>query len=329
MNNVGTNLATQSTNVSFINRYHAHHDDRENILVGLQQPQKTIDPKYFYDHYGSELFEKITHLPEYYITRTEKMLLQRYANDIADSCGRGCILIEPGSGNSEKVRMLLEHIQPLSYVPIDVSGQFLEMAAQKLGDEFPTIDISAICADFSHSLIYNDDIPHGRRVFFYPGSTIGNMCPEEAVEFLKSLKQIIQHGESHGGVIIGIDLVKPQSVLHAAYNDAQGVTAEFNLNVLSHVNTKANANFKLENFRHSAHFNHYKSRIEMHLVSRCRHTVKVGDHVISFDEGESIHTENSYKYTLETIRDLAEEAGFSVQKSWVDDDSLFSLHYMD
>ncbi|MGF1739904.1 L-histidine N(alpha)-methyltransferase [Vibrio profundum] len=328
MNNQSLNAKQDVKNVSFVSLEQAISDDKNDILSGFMEEQKTINAKYFYDHRGSVLFEKITELPEYYLTRTEKLIMKKHADEMAEVCGDGCVLIEPGSGSSEKVRILLDHLQPQSYVPIDVSGDFLEMSAKKLGSEYPWINIDAICADFSQSLIYSDNIPVGRRVFFYPGSTIGNMNPQDAVAFLKLLNDSIKQGGGEGGILIGIDLVKPASLLNSAYNDSQGVTAEFNLNVLNNINTLAHATFNTNNFSHLAQFNEEKSRIEMHLISHCNHSVRVGESLVSFKEGERIHTENSYKYTLSDIGRLAEQAELKVQRTWTDEDSLFSVHYL-
>ncbi len=314
-------------NVVFENKHPSKDDSQEELLNGLQKGQKKIDPKYFYDSFGSELFEQITELPEYYPTRTERSILTNNAKEIADYCGHHCVLIEPGSGNSEKVRLLLDEIRPVTYVPMDISADFLHRAALKLGQEFPWLNVHAVCADFSDQLQTPlDQLPQGKRVVFYPGSTMGNMEPERAKQFLAGLRRWINND---GGLLIGIDLHKSESLLNAAYNDKQGVTAAFNLNALNNINKLLNANFEHDNFNHHAFYDTEQRRIEMHLVSSEDHIVRVNGTAIAFSKGESIHTENSYKYTLESFSALAAEAGFSTKRSWVDDEQLFSVHYLE
>jgi dimethylhistidine N-methyltransferase len=235
------------------------------------------------------------------------------------------VLIEPGSGSSEKVRLLLNSIRPTAYVPLDISADFLLESALKLGREFPWLRIQAICADFAHQWHKHTTLPEGRRVIFYPGSTIGNMEPPVAQEFLTGLRQWIG---ADGGVLIGVDLHKPEHLLNAAYNDASGVTAKFNLNILSAINRVTGANFDAQAFSHKAIYNQQLKRIEMHLVSDTPQTVKINGSVIDFSEGETLHTENSYKYSLEDFEALVESAGFSLRKSWLDEKRLFSVHFL-
>mgnify|MGYP000311780647 CR=1 FL=1 len=324
MSEHATGLLTE--NVFFKNHQPGVNDSRSEILAGLHQKQKTINPKYFYDTYGSELFEKITTLAEYYPTRTERLLYTQYADSIAQFCGKKCVLIEPGSGSSEKVRLLLKALQPAAYVPMDIAKEFLQRSAVKLGREFPWLNVHAICADFGHDNDVPEGLPEGKRIIFYPGSTLGNMTPEKATQFLQNLRSTIGHD---GGVLIGIDLHKATDTLTAAYNDSEGVTAEFNLNVLNHINTLTNSNFEVSNFTHHAFYNEELRRIEMHLKSNIDHIVRLGQSAIAFSEGETIHTENSYKYTQESFQALAEGAGFNVCKSWLDDEQLFSVHYLE
>ncbi len=316
-------------NVLFKNMHPGDNDSCIEILAGLNQKQKTINPKYFYDTHGSELFERITLLPEYYLSRTERSLYVQHADAIADFCGKSCVLIEPGSGSSEKVRLLLESLKPSAYIPMDIAKDFLQQSAIKLGKEFPWLNVNAVCADFSDfgdSGKAPEGLPEGKRVIFYPGSTLGNMTPDNAKQFLKNLRQWVNHD---GGILIGIDLHKSTHTLTAAYNDRDGVTAEFNLNVLNHINTLTNSNFEVTNFCHRAFYNLDFQRIEMHLESNIDHIVRLGESAISFAKGETIHTENSYKYTQESFRALAEDSGFCVRKSWLDDKHLFSVHYLD
>jgi len=295
------------------------------LIEGLSRKQKQINPKYFYDQLGSELFEKITQQYEYYPTRVEKAILSKHASEIANFCGEDCILIEPGSGSSEKVRLLLEKLQPATYVPLDISADFLYQSAQKLGREFPWLSIHAICADFSDQWQARTELKSGRRVIFYPGSTIGNMKPKLAQVFLSDLREWIGHD---GSVLIGVDLQKPEHLLNAAYNDAQGVTAEFNLNMLNSINNLVNADFNPDHFSHHAFYNNDQKRIEMHLVSEKSQTVNIDDIFIHFDKGETLHTENSYKYSLTSFTALCNAAGFTLEKSWLDEDKLFSVHYL-
>lgn len=312
-------------NVVFEDQQPDHSESRAELLAGLQLPQKKINPKYFYDARGSELFEQITELQEYYPTRTEMDILNSYAHEIAAYCGRDCVLIEPGSGSSEKVRLLLDSIKPAAYVPVDISADFLYESALKLGREFPWLNVHAICADFADQWQARTELPEGRRVVFYPGSTIGNMEPRDAAAFLGKLRQWIG---SDGGVVVGVDLHKSEQVLNAAYNDARGVTAQFNLNILNSVNRLADADFCRQNFSHRAFYNRDLQRIEMHLVSKQPQTVKVNGSSIQFDEGETLHTENSYKYSLQDFEALSNTAGFTLQKSWLDANKLFSVHYL-
>ncbi|ROS05546.1 dimethylhistidine N-methyltransferase [Sinobacterium caligoides] len=325
--------------LSFQDHHASSNDDQLEILQGLRQAQKTINPKFFYDTHGSELFELITALPEYYPARTERSILRDNADEIADYCGREVVLIEPGSGSSEKVRLLLPALQPKAYVPMDIAGEFLQRAAIKLGGEFPALDVQAICADFSQLPNPPATLPHGKRVIFYPGSTLGNMTPDEAVIFLSKLRSwllpslrecsdSVHEHELAGGVLIGIDLHKENDILTAAYNDQQGVTAEFNLNVLANVNRLTGANIDVNKFKHHAFYNEQLRRIEMHLISQQAHNVSVLDEQLSFAQGESIHTENSYKYTIESFSELVARAGFRITKSWLDGDQLFSVHYL-
>jgi len=302
------------------------HDKRTEILDGLRQAQKSIDPKYFYDARGSALFERITGLPEYYPTRTEREILDNNAGEMAESCGQNRVLIEPGSGSSEKVRLLLDAMQPAAYVPMDISADFLEQSAVQLAEEYPWLQVHAVCADFANLEAMPEDLPDGRFVVFYPGSTLGNMRPAEAVGFLRRVGRWMDHD---GGILIGIDQHKSTRTLEAAYNDGQGVTAQFNLNVLNHVNALTNADFDPGSFSHLAFYNEEKQRIEMHLVSERDQVVRLGDARIGFARGETIHTENSYKYTPERFREVAQDAGFAIRSSWYDERALFGVHYLE
>lgn len=314
-----------TNNVRFSDEQPALGDSRQELLAGLTQDQKVINPKYFYDQVGSQLFDQITRLPEYYPTRTEVEILTRHRQEISDHCERGCVFIEPGSGSCEKVRLLLDELRPSAYVPIDISADFLLEAAQQLGREYPWLTIHAVCADFNHSWSFTSDLPPGKRVVFYPGSTIGNLEPEQALAFLKRLRTML--GDD-GGALIGVDLHKSSERLNAAYNDDKGITAAFNRNVLNRVNTLLDAEFSPDLFQHHAFYNSEEQRIEMHLVSTESQAVRCNGSHIRFTKGESIHTENSYKYTLESFAALSARAGLHLERSWLDAEHLFSVHYL-
>lgn len=297
---------------------------RDEILAGLSQPEKFISPKFFYDEYGSQLFEEITRLPEYYPTRTEISLLSDHKNEIADTIGQGHVLIEPGAGNCSKARLLLRALNPACYVPIDISRDFLFSAAKKLRDEFADIEILPVAQDMQAKVTLPPQLSEHPRTVFYPGSTIGNYEPQEAFSFLQHIRQMIG---DNGGLLIGVDLEKNSNTLNDAYNDSQGVTAQFNLNMLAHVNQLCDANFDLSQFEHIAFYNEQASRIEMHLGAISEQTVEVADHNIQFFAGERIHTEYSYKYSLDSFAALAKKAGLRPVKNWVDSQQLFSLQY--
>lgn len=317
-------------NVLFKHHQIEKNDDANELLQSLLKKQKTINPKYFYDTVGSELFEAITTQPEYYPTRTEKSILRDNAQEIAQYCGRNVVLLEPGSGNSEKIRLLLDALNPKSYVPMDIAAEFLARSANQLGADYPWLDIHAICSDFSKSAAIPADIPLGKRIIFYPGSTLGNMTPELAIIYLTQLRQWIaaSHSKEQGGILIGVDLHKSSRSLNAAYNDKQGITANFNLNILNNVNQLAHGNFDVDKFNHLAFYNEQLQRIEMHLVSNIDHIVRINNHSLTFAKGESIHTENSYKYTIDRFNALVKKAHLTVEKTWLDKASLFSVHYL-
>ncbi len=315
-----------ASNVHFHDAQPGQGDVRGELLAGLQRAQKTVNPKWFYDAAGSDLFEQITRLPEYYPTRTEIGILEANRAAIAACCGSDCLLVEPGSGSSEKVRLLLDAVQPAAYVPLDISADFLRESALQLGREYPWLQVRAVCADFNQDWPFPDDLPEGRRVVFYPGSTIGNLEPAAAEAFLTRVRRLI--GDD-GGLLIGVDLHKSSERLSAAYNDAQGVTADFNLNVLQRLNDVLDAEFDPQAFTHRAFYNTDKRRIEMHLVSDEEQSVRCNGSAIEFERGETIHTENSYKYTVEGFAELAASAGLALRQSWLDDNRLFSVHYLE
>jgi dimethylhistidine N-methyltransferase len=311
----------------FSNSFVAADSFREDVIAGLSLPQKALPPKYFYDARGSRLFEAICRLKEYYPTRSELALTRANLGAIARFAGRGAVLIEYGSGESMKSRLLLGALRPSAYVPVDISEHALRGAASALQRRYPWLNIFAVHGDFSRPLkipVAAKQGPRpGRRVVYFPGSTIGNLSPQEAHAFLRMTRG--QVGPD-GAMLIGVDLKKDARLLHAAYNDAKGVTAAFNLNLLARINRELGGSFRLARFSHYAFYNPVRGRIEMHLVSRARQSVDVGDHRFDFEAGESIHTENSYKYSLGEFRLLAKNAGFRGEKVWLDPKGLFALH---
>lgn len=297
---------------------------RDDVLQGFAQIPKTLSPKYFYDQRGSELFEAITRQPEYYPTRTEEAILATAAGEIARLAGRDTALVELGSGASRKVRLLLEAMQPAGYLGIDISREFLLSSTQRLAADYPWLDVSAACADFSRPMTLPDSLDGLRPIAFFPGSSIGNFTPEDAGVFLRNLHRMLP---ATGGLLIGVDLIKDRTRLDAAYNDAAGVTAEFNLNLLRRIRRELDTDLEPDRFRHLAFFNEAQSRIEMHLVSTRDQTVRLEGRRFIFREGERLHTENSYKYSLESFRALAEDAGFRQVRVWTDAKGLFAVFY--
>ncbi|HEV2652135.1 MAG TPA: L-histidine N(alpha)-methyltransferase [Rhizomicrobium sp.] len=296
------------------------------LLAGLSRTPKTIPCKYFYDAVGSELFEKITHLPEYYQTRTEFALLTRHAAEMAELIGPDIELVEFGAGSLRKVRILLDMlIHPTSYVPIDISGDYLLEVAASLDKDYPDLVLNPVIADFTKPLDLGPLAPGAKaRAGFFPGSTIGNFRRDDAVAFLRNARTAL----AGGGLLIGVDLVKDPSILHSAYNDSEKITAAFNKNLLARANAELDADFDLDAFAHYAPYNPIAQRVEMYLVSLKRQRVRVAGHAISFLDGEAIHTEDSHKYTLETFRTLAAEAGFRIETSWTDAGWYFTIHWL-
>ena len=279
--------------------------------------------KHFYDAEGSKLFERIMQLPEYYPTRSEMQTLRENAGAIASLVPEGAALVEFGSGSNAKIRLLLEAApQIAAYVPVDISAEYLEEQAQELRRDFPKLKIFPVAADFTKRFELPAKVRAMPRVGFFPGSTIGNFEPLAAVSFLRNAARILGENAS---LVIGVDLVKDEKILHAAYNDAEGVTAAFNLNLLARINREADADFDLASFEHRAFFNTKRERIEMHLVSRKSQTVTVGGEPFEFEPGETIHTENSYKYTRDGFKNLARQAGWIEHALWTDSAGNFSV----
>ncbi|MDT8282210.1 MAG: L-histidine N(alpha)-methyltransferase [Gammaproteobacteria bacterium] len=313
----------------FFDQHPEISDFRADVIQGLSDPNPYILPKYFYDEAGSRLFEKICNTEEYYPTRTEVGIIRDNIDDIVEVLGQDCLLIEPGSGDSYKVRLLLDALRPVAYLPIDISKRYLQDVAQKLAAEFTWLNVHAICADFSGGNFSAQKMPYHvkatNKAAFFPGSTIGNFLPGQAVTVLKEIGSMVGEG---GGLLIGVDLRKEAGILNAAYNDSEGYTRRFNKNLLSRINRELNADFELSQFQHKAFFNEVDSRIEMHLVSTRQQQVRIDEQVFSFAEDQSILTEYSHKYTEESFLRLAEKAGFKGIKTWVDKDRLFSVHYL-
>lgn len=300
-----------------------------DVLEGLGRPQKTLPCKYIYDERGSALFEQICELPEYYPTRTETALMESVGDEISASIGPAAQIVEYGCGSVQKVRLLLDAlIDPVSYVAVDISREHLLNAASLLAVDYPNIEVHALCADFTKpfDVPAPTRFPGARRVGYFPGSTLGNFSHAEAVEFLAGAAGSLGSG---GGMLIGIDLKKDEAILHAAYNDSQGITAAFNLNLLERINRELDGDFDVGRFEHRAIYDAVNGRIEMHLVSLSDQTIRVGGHRFQFEKGEYIHTESSHKYSVGDFRRLAKSAGFEPARVWTDADRLFSIHFLE
>jgi len=298
---------------------------RTDVLSGLSQPRKRLSSQYFYDAAGSRLFDRITELDEYYPTRTEVAILTEHAEAMAARCGPGCLLVELGAGSLTKVRLLLDKLdRPAGYVPVDVSGDHLRDAAAVLADDYPTLPVRPVVADFTRPFAL-PDVPAERKVVYFPGSTIGNFDPPEADALLSRVAGLVGPG---GGLLLGVDLRKDEAVLERAYNDAAGVTAAFNRNLLVRINRELGGDFDLAAFRHVAFYNRERARIEMHLVSTRPQRVRVGPATFAFRAGESIHTENSYKYDVGELAARAAGRGLVLEEAWTDDREYFAVLYL-
>ena len=308
-------LPQQSSNVSSF---------ETDVLQGLRATPKQVPAKYFYDAAGSLLFERITDLPEYYPTRCEMKTLREHAADIAKLIPEGAALVEFGSGSSKKARILLRAAPRLAaYVPVDICGEMIEQEAIELRADFPQLTVLPVTADICNPFELPDEAKAApERIGFFPGSTIGNFEPHEASAFLRNAANILGAGAK---LIIGVDLIKPVEVLNAAYNDAAGITAKFNLNLLTRINRELGGTFRLNTFEHHAFYNRERYRIEMHLASLKRQKVKVAGETIEFRAGETIHTENSYKYSVESLAALARGVGWLPAGSWSDARKYFSI----
>jgi len=313
--------------VRFYNFLPEHASFLDDVLAGLARPQKTLAPKYFYDARGCELFEKICTLPEYYPTRTELAIMREHGAEMAEFLGQDCQLIEFGSGSSTKTRILIEQLQPPLYVPVDIADDAIRAAAASLAQVFPWLNINGVCADYTRPLTLPEfvGVPIRRKAVYFPGSTVGNFTPEEAVEFLRLARRTVGTG---GALLIGVDLKKDKRVLDAAYDDAAGVTAAFNLNLLARINRELGGDFQLRRFRHKAFYDGAKGWIEMHLESLAAQFVHVAGTRFHFVPGETIHTEISCKYSVEEFSAVARRGGFAPGQTWIDAGGLFSVHGM-
>lgn len=301
---------------------------REAVLHGLSLPEKAIPAKYLYDARGAELFDAICEEPEYYPTRTETAILNQHAGEIATLAGPHCLLIEFGSGASTKTQILLDTLQSVAlYLPVDISQDYLSSSCARLNALYPNLAVLPVLGDFMTGI----DLPTViagdacRRLGFFPGSTIGNLQPEEARQFLIRTARLLGH---HGALLIGVDTKKDKATLDAAYNDAAGVTARFSLNLLARMNDELAGNFEPANFVHDARYNQVAGRIEIHLVSLRNQVIHVADHRFHFAEGERIHTEYSYKYEPAEFSAMARDCGFRLVKVWTDPRAMFSVHYL-
>jgi dimethylhistidine N-methyltransferase len=295
------------------------------LVEGLSETPKQISCKFFYDEQGSRIFDAICDLPEYYQTRTEMALLTRHADEIAALMGQGAEIVEFGAGSLRKIRLLLDAANVRAYTPLDISGAYLGEVIRTLAADYPSLTMRPLVADFTQAL----DIPalagNPRRAGFFPGSTIGNFKPDAASALLRRMRGVL----GGGGLLVGVDLVKDPLVLHAAYNDAAGVTAAFNKNILARANRELNADFDLDAFAHYAPYNVAARRIEMYLVSLKRQSVHIAGRRFDFAQGEAMHTEDSHKYTIEGFREMAVRAGFAPRAVWTDAGGLFSLHWLE
>ena len=312
-------------------RLHDFNPARERflaeVLSGLRKSQKELPSKYFYDEEGSHLFERICTLDEYYIPRIEAAIMETYVEEMAGLLGPRVLLVEYGSGNCAKTRFLLDHLhEPVAYVPIDISRERLLSAARELAADYPEMEVLPVCADYTSGFdLPVPKRPSERAVVYFPGSTIGNFDPVPARLFLEHVAGVCGPG---GGLLIGVDLKKDPHVLHRAYNDSQGVTAAFNLNLLERINRDLNCDFRPDWFQHYAFYNPGESRVELHLVSLREQTVHLDNVVIPFVEGESIWTESSYKFNVDEFEQMAVAAGFKVERAWTDKQQWFSVQYL-
>ncbi len=302
-------------------------DFLEEALAGLRKSQKTLPCKFFYDERGSKLFDRICELDEYYVTRTEIGIMNKYAGEMAEAIGPDSLIVEYGSGSATKTRILLEHLQsPAGCVLVDISREHLLRVASGMAGEFPEVEILPVCANFTEPFELPETKKNAARaVGYFPGSTIGNFVPEEAKRLLGNIAEVCGEG---GGLLIGADLKKDVQLLEAAYDDSAGVTAAFNLNLLTRMNRELDADFEVDRFRFRSFYNEEKGRVESYLVSGSAQTVHVGGEEFRFEKDETIHTENSHKYSHDDFAALAAETGFRVENVWMDENRMFSVQFL-
>lgn len=319
----------QSTAIAANLRFHEipapPHDEVQELLHGLSAVQPWLSPRFFYDERGSKLFDRITQTPEYYPTRTEKQILATHLPDMMAAAGNAAVLVEPGSGNCEKAAPFIRDHRVRHYVPIEISGDFLVASCRRLMERFPDLSVDAVCADFTRCARLPEAIPAKRRLLFFPGSTIGNFDPQQARNLLRRFASLVGPG---GHLLIGVDLKKETALLNAAYNDAERLTEAFNLNVLRHLNKRFHCDFRLADFVHRAFYNENLGRVEMHLEAVRDTAAQIKGQRLVLSRGQTIHTENSWKYTLAEFKSLATAAGLSSRYAWTDNHGFFSVHLL-
>ena len=310
--------------IKLLDCHPAPSDLREEVITGLRRPIKELPCKLFYDEQGSHLFNRICELEEYYPTRTESTIMREYSGEMADAIGGKCLVIEYGSGSSEKTRLLLDCLDdPVAYVPIDISREHLLDSARRISASYPRLEVMPVCADYEQPFdIPTPTRPPGDRLLYFSGSTIGNFHP---VEVKQLLSRMVGHAGPEGRILLGVDTKKDPVILTNAYNDSEGVTAEFNMNILRRINRELGAGFDTATFEHYAYYNDAAGRVEMHLVSLVKQTVDVDGVEIEFLEDESIWTESSYKYTVDEFAEMASGKGLDLETVWTHDDNLFSV----
>ncbi len=298
------------------------------VLAGLSQNPKTLSPKFLYDKRGSEIFEEICKLEEYYPTRAEEEILKDYASEISSLISEDALIIEPGSGSGEKIRFLIPHLKkPTGYVPVEISKSILLRMTEELHQQFPELNVHPVCMDFTKDFDIPDALKSAKhKVVFFPGSTIGNFTPEESMSLLRGFGRVLTKGD---GLLIGVDLKKDAEILEHAYDDREGVTAGFNLNLLNRLNREISAEFNICNFQHQARYNKELGRVEMHLVSKLSQIVRVHETIFRFQEGETIHTENSYKYSENEFITLAGRARYKFRQLWKNRKKQFCVYYFE
>jgi len=315
-------------NVKMLEHEIGQVDERSDILDGLNQDQKQLSPKYFYDEIGSRLFDQICDLPEYYLTRTELGIMREHVEAMTGLMGPRASIIELGSGSSLKTRILLDHVEePAAYVPVDISRDHLLKTAGCLADDYPEIEILPVCADFTQSFeLPEPAVEPDRHVVYFPGSTIGNFSRDDAIDLLKQVRQVVN---GNGALLVGVDLIKPRKVVEAAYNDTAGVTAKFNKNILARINRDHAGAFDPSRFEHDAVYDEEHHRIEMRLISCEEQDIPIAGQSIHFEKGEYIVTEHSHKYSIDEFGSIGEEAEFSLKDIWTDPDQLFSVQFLE